>query len=132
MNPQGGGGPAAGDAQTLGELSRNLANVTTELRRLIERIDSLPETYVTKDVHELAVGGLKVDIQRIERENETLDRELESTKTSFADKLKDLERDRRTGNRWAVGLAATAIGLVLSATGIIFVALPLLLRVTAP
>jgi len=54
---------------TLGEVVRQLAVVVARLDRISAQLDRLPDRYVTRDLHDLAIGGVKVDIRRLDEES---------------------------------------------------------------
>ena len=56
----------AADDVTLGELSRRILDLTVELRQVNTRLENLSSAYIPRGEHELAVGGIKVDLMRVE------------------------------------------------------------------
>lgn len=56
------------DDITLGEMVRWMERLATAYEQLAKRMDTLGDSYVPRETHELAMGGVKVDIRRIEEE----------------------------------------------------------------
>ena len=54
------------DEITSGELGRRLDNLTSELREVNSQLRNLSSAYIPRSEHELVIGGLKIDIRRIE------------------------------------------------------------------
>jgi len=73
------------DEVTLGEVVRRLAVVATRLDRISAQLDTLPDRYVTRDLHDLTIGGIKVDVRRIDEEQERL-----STRVDDAERRTDM------------------------------------------
>lgn len=70
---------------TLGEVVRQLAVVVARLDRISAQLDTLPDRYVTRDLHDLALGGVKVDIRRLDEESGRL-----STRVDEAERRTDV------------------------------------------
>lgn len=73
------------DEVTIGEVVRQLAVVVARLDKISAQLDALPDRYVTRDLHDLAVGGLKVDIRRLDEESGQL-----STRVDEAERRTDV------------------------------------------
>lgn len=54
------------DEPTLGELGRLIAELRKSVDRVDQRLQGLSEAYIPRSEHELVIGGLKVDLARIE------------------------------------------------------------------
>lgn len=54
------------DDVSTGELARRVADLVAELREVNQQLRSLSTVYVPRGEHELAIGGLKVDVARVE------------------------------------------------------------------
>lgn len=130
--------PAGNDEVSLGELARNLANLTEQVRELVKELKDLPDKYVPRGEYELQVGGIKVDISRIDRDIERHEQDIKASAASAAANLALTEKDittvidrheerRIAGTRWAIGLAATALVAFIGMGVTIALALPRLL-----
>lgn len=133
--------PPGDDAPSLRELARSLDSLATQLRDIVIELRGLSQVYVPRAEHELQIGGVKVDVRRIDEETQRLDREhghdiretraaQEKADDKLAEALKEqiqmlssaLEKervDRRAGHRWALGFAVSALGLLVAGTGLL-------------
>ena len=127
-----------GDEISLGELARNMAALTEQVRELVRELKDLPDKYVPRSEYELQVGGIKVDISRVDRDIERHEQDIKAsvassaanlmlTEHTLSDLIDKNEERRVAGTRWAIGLAATALIAFLGMGVTIALALPRLL-----
>jgi len=118
---------APDNAPSLGELTRNVESLAREVRELVMEMRQLSTVYVPRPEHELQVGGLKVDVRRIEEQCEedrdVLHKRVDDLKRDAAQE----RRDRVAGTRWAIGLAVTSLGLLVTGVLALFTIMPILL-----
>ena len=133
MSPSG-----MGDEISRGELARNMAALTEQVRELVRELKDLPDKYVPRSEYELQIGGVKVDISRIDRDIERHEQDIKASAASASANLAMAEQtltstmekheERRVaGTRWAIGLAATSLVAFLGMGITIALALPRLL-----
>lgn len=61
---------SAADDRSLGELGRGFDALATKIDALGTKIDGLSTTYTPREVHDLAIGGMKIDLRRLDEERE--------------------------------------------------------------
>ena len=54
------------DDVSIGELTRQVSTLVGEIRDMRRELGSLSNTYSPRSEHELVIGGIKVDLRRIE------------------------------------------------------------------
>jgi tetrahydromethanopterin S-methyltransferase subunit G len=96
------------EARSLGEIARGLDTLVSRIDNLTDKIDSLSTTYTPREVHDLALGGVKVDLRRIDESLGKIDQRID-------------EAERETNRRFRQGVTLTisvflgplTIGLIL-------------------
>lgn len=99
----------ADDDRSLGELARGQDAILARLDSLTDKIDGLSTTYTPREVHDLAVGGMKVDIRRLDEEKDKLERRAE-----------DIEREINRRYRQNVTLTISVLLAPLTVALIIY------------
>lgn len=106
---------------SIGEVQRTVARVEATVTALaltvngiLERLD---ERYQRRDLAEAEAANFLARIQSV----------VDDVNEVKADMDED-RRARTVGTRWGIGLALTAIGLVISATAILVTVLPSLVK----
>ncbi len=94
---------AADDDRSLGELARGQDAILQRLDTLNSKIEGLSTTYTPREVHDLAVGGMKVDLRRHDEELAKVEKRVE-----------DAERETNRRFRQAVTLTLTAVAAPLT------------------
>jgi chromosome segregation ATPase len=87
------------DEIDIGELVRNLAALTSAVERINDKLDNLSTQFTPREVHDLALGGLKIDIRRLDEERATTAREWREAVNELDDRQDDHER--KTAERFA-------------------------------
>jgi hypothetical protein len=87
------------DEVDIGELVRNLAALTSAVERINDKLDNLSTQFTPREVHDLALGGVKIDIRRIDEQLTQAAAELRAT-TADLDRRQD-EQERKTAERFA-------------------------------
>jgi tetrahydromethanopterin S-methyltransferase subunit G len=100
----------ADDDFSVGELARLITSLTLAVERLQAEIRGLSTTYTPREVHDLALGGVKVDIRRID---ETVDK--------LEDRIDDAEAETNRRFRQAVWLVAGSLLFPLTVALVIYV-----------
>jgi hypothetical protein len=93
-----------------GELARNIATLTVVVERLAEKVDTLSTVYTPREVHDLALGGVKVDIRRLEHEQRDLEKRVD-----------DQERETNRRFRQSVTITVTSLLAPLIVALIVYV-----------
>jgi tetrahydromethanopterin S-methyltransferase subunit G len=89
----------AEDDFNVGELARLIASLTQTVDRLNEKIDNLATVYTPREVHDLALGGVKVDIRRLDESVGVLDKRVD-------------EQERETSHRFRQAVTITFASLL--------------------
>lgn len=55
------------DEITSGELGRRIDSLTSELREVNSQLRNLSSAYIPRSEHDLVIGGIRIDLQRIEK-----------------------------------------------------------------
>lgn len=100
----------AADDRTVGELARGLEAIVAEVKAVRSDIANLSTTFTPREVHDLALGGVKIDIRRQEEDIKGLEKRQEAT---------EKELDRRF--RQAVLLTLTSLAGPLTVGIVLFV-----------
>lgn len=100
----------ADDDFNVGELARNIAAMTLALQRINEKLDNLPAQFTPREVHDLALGGVKIDIRRLDETVDQLDRRVD-----------DQERETSRRFRQAVTITVTSVLAPLIVALVIYV-----------
>lgn len=102
---------------SIGELTRIVgrleASVTTLTGIVTGLKDSLDDRYQRRDLAEAEAANILARIQDVVHDVNNLERDMD-----------DDRRARVAGTRWGIGLALTAIGLLISAMAVLVVVLP--------
>lgn len=61
------------DDRSIGELVRTQEAILEQVRGLAAKFDGLSTTYTPREVYDLGIGGVKIDIRRIDEENTKTD-----------------------------------------------------------
>lgn len=96
----------ADDSQSLGEISRNLATLVTRFDAFNVKIDGLSQTYTPREVHDLDVGGIKIDLRR-------LDEERKKSETQFAALEQSIDRRYRQNVTLTISCLLAPLTLLL-------------------
>ena len=111
----------AEDDFNVGELARNIAAMTIALERINEKLDNLPSQFTPREVHDLALGGVKIDIRRIDEERGADAAELRKTARELDQRLNDQEREVARRFRQAVTITVTSVLAPLTVALVIYV-----------
>lgn len=86
------------DDFNVGELARNIAAMTVAVEKINEKLDNLSLQFTPREVHDLALGGVKIDIRRIDETVVKLDGRVD-------------EQERETARRFrqAVTITVTSV-----------------------
>lgn len=76
----------------IGELVRNLAALTSAVERINDKLDNLSMQFTPREVHDLALGGVKIDIRRIDEQSTQKAQELVATAAELDARLDAQER----------------------------------------
>lgn len=82
----------ANDEFDVGELARLIATLTVTVDKLAAKVDSLNKEFTPREVHDLALGGVKIDIRRIDEQSGKEAAELRKTAAELDDRLDTQER----------------------------------------
>lgn len=110
-----------GDDFSIGELVRNLAALTVAVQAMNDKIDGLSNQYTPREVHDLALGGVKIDIRRIDEERVNDATELRKTAAELDRRLDEAEREVARRFRQSVLLIVTALIGPLTVAIVIYV-----------
>jgi CHASE3 domain sensor protein len=105
------------DEVDIGELVRNLAALTSAVERINDKLDNLSTQFTPREVHDLALGGVKIDIRRIDEQSTQaaadlraavaeLDRRQDDQHRETAEQLAAAER--KTADRFAAAAEESA------------------------
>lgn len=111
----------ATDDVDIGELVRNLAALTSSVDRINDKLDNLSMQFTPREVHELAVGGMKIDLRRIDEERVTSVRELRRTTDALDSRLDEQEREVARRFRNSVLVTITSLLAPLTVALVVFV-----------
>ena len=104
-----------------GEISRWLARIDKTVNDLAGNVsgilERLDERYQRRDLAEAEAANFLARLQAVVDDINELKTEADEDR-----------RARTTGTRWGIGLALTAIGLVISATAVLVTVLPSLVQ----
>jgi hypothetical protein len=113
------------EAFSVGELARLLATLTVAVERLEAEVRGLSTAYVPREVHDLAVGGVKVDIRRIDETQDKTDRRLDDIAKTIDKRFAEAAAAQLNTRRWAVSaVVIPLIAILVSLLGIVLVVLP--------
>lgn len=108
------------DEIDIGELVRNLAALSAAVERINDKLDNLSMQFTPREVHDLALGGVKIDIRRIDeqsskdaeelrREATELDARLDTQDRTVDARFAELERETARRFRQLVTIIATSV-----------------------
>jgi hypothetical protein len=86
-----------------GELVRNLAALTSAVERINDKLDNLSTQFTPREVHDLALGGVKIDIRRLDETVGELDKRVD-------------EQERETARRFRQNVLITVTSLLAPLT----------------
>ena len=103
------------------ELARMLRALTKLVEDLRAEIKGLSSTYTPREVHDLALGGVKIDIRRIDEQSRVEATELRKTADELDRRLDEQEREVSRRFRQSVILVFTALLAPLTVALVVYV-----------
>lgn len=100
----------ADDEFNVGELARNIAALVVTVERINEKLDNLSQQFTPREVHDLALGGVKIDIRR-----------LDETVGKLDERVDEQERETARRFRQAVTITVTSVLAPLIVALVIYV-----------
>lgn len=108
------------DEIDIGELVRNLAAISVAVERINDKLDNLSMQFTPREVHDLALGGVKIDIRRIDEQSGKdaeelrrtageLDTRLDAQERNVAARFAELERETARRFRQLVIVIVTSV-----------------------
>ncbi len=113
--------PANGDMIGPAELARMLRALTKLVEDLRAEIKGLSSTYTPREVHDLALGGIKIDIRRIDEQSQKEAAALTRAANDLDGRLDEQEREVSRRFRQSVILVVTALLAPLTVGLVIYV-----------
>lgn len=116
----------------IGELVRNLAALTAAVERINDKLDNLSMQFTPREVHDLALGGVKIDIRRIDEQSgkdaeelrrtaSELDTRLDTQERNVAARFAELERETARRFRQLVIVIVTSVLAPLTVALVLYV-----------
>lgn len=73
----------AADEISLGELGRLIESLTGTVQEMRSEVRGLSQVYTPREVHDLALGGVKIDIRRLDEELSDVKRKSDQIDTEI-------------------------------------------------
>lgn len=105
----------------LGELARLISALTVTVDKLSDKVDGLGKEFTPREVHDLALGGIKIDIRRIDEQHGEDAKALRKTADELDRRLDEQEREVARRFRQSVLLIITAVVGPLTVALVIYI-----------